>query len=326
LDREQFLNGGAAQCANLFSHSDQQRSAQTLKCQSATASSRGAGGRMADALAGGPQGFNTMSFSVAGTKIWPQGFDTVAEVINERGVIGLEQQKSLETVIDNITSVKHGNIYCEEYNNQLSQTLQFNQELGKQIEKAGLQTAYATENIALSKQLQQVAKLIASRQGRGAERDFFFVEIGGFDTHRSVARELSRRFQDVNKALTTFVNELKAQQIFESTVLITHSDFGRTLTPNSGAGTDHAWAGNHIIIGGGINGGKIFNEFPSSLLGGSQQDAGRGRIIPQYPWESVMLPIGQWMGLDASQYSEVFPNIANFNMSKHIIGRNQLFK
>merc|ERR1712113_1294800 len=44
-------------------------------------------------------------------------------------------------------------------------------------------------------------------------------------------------------------------------------------------------------------------------------------LSPSYPWESVMVPIGEWMGADARSGSlaNVFPNLANFNRSKHII-------
>lgn len=44
--------------------------------------------------------------------------------------------------------------------------------------------------------------------------------------------------------------------------MVTHSDFARTLTPNSNSGSDHAWAGNYMVVGGGVKGGEIFNEFP----------------------------------------------------------------
>jgi len=178
---------------------------------------------------------------------------------------------------------------------------------------------------SLSRQLKQVARLIAAREERKAERDFFFVSMGGFDTHRSVATELAGKFKEVDDALRMFVTELKAQGSFDSTVLVTHSDFGRTLTPNSGAGTDHAWAGNHVVLGGGLNGGAVFNEFPKALVEGNDQDAGRGRLIPKYPWESMMVPISEWMGLTSGQHAEVFPNLANFNTS-HIISRSALFK
>lgn len=61
-------------------------------------------------------------------------------------------------------------------------------------------------------------------------------------------------------------------------VLVTTSDFGRTLTSN-GKGTDHGWAGNQFVVGGKVKGGEIHNEFPTSLLEGNLYDVGRGRMI-----------------------------------------------
>jgi len=120
------------------------------------------------------------------------------------------------------------------------------------------------------------------------------------------------------------VKESKAQGVFDSVVLASASDFGRTLTSN-GAGTDHAWAGNHFVLGGSINGGKVLNDFPASLLEGNDQDAGRSRLIPKYPWESMMVPIAKWMGLEDNQLHAAFPNLANFDMSIHIIDQSTLF-
>merc|ERR1712217_201000 len=115
-----------------------------------------------------------------------------------------------------------------------------------------------------------------------------------------------------------------AQGIFDDVVMASESEFGRSLTTN-GAGTDHAWAGNHFILGGKVNGGKIYNKYPASLAAGNSQDAGRGRLIPEYPWESMMVPIAEWMGLEANLEDSVFPNLANFDAS-HIVERSSLFK
>jgi len=67
--------GSGETCQGLFSHNDQQRAAETLTCQYATAEFKGAGGRIADAVAAGSEKFNTMSFSLKGSATWPQGFD-----------------------------------------------------------------------------------------------------------------------------------------------------------------------------------------------------------------------------------------------------------
>jgi uncharacterized protein (DUF1501 family) len=224
--------------------------------------------------------------------------------------------------LGNITSQKYGNVYAEEYAKQLKEAMTSSEDLGHYLDQVTLTTNYKTET-KLQQQFHQVARLIKARDLRKAERDVFVVRIGGFDAHSNAAETLQEKFTDINNALEGFVAELEGQNVFQDTVVFTESDFGRSLTSN-GAGTDHGWAGNHFIIGGSIQGKKVFNDFPDSLLAGNEYDAGRGRMIPKYPWESMMVPIAEWMGLDTSQHASVFPNLANFN-SSHIIGRSSLF-
>merc|ERR1711907_635739 len=80
------------------------------------------------------------------------------------------------------------------------------------------------------------------------------------------------------------------------------------------------------VIGGNVHGGRVYNSFPSSLLEESEQDLGRGRLIPKYPWENMMVPIAEWMGVTESQHSMVFPNLANFDRSAHILAKDTLFQ
>jgi len=326
LSKDQWEIGTGQRCTGLFSHSDQQQAAQTLTCQYSGSAQKGAGGRIADALAAGNEKYRTTSFSVAGMSTWPQGRTTAPQIIDpQSGTVSFTHYERLKTVIENITSVRHGNIYAEEFSTKFASAIKFNQELEEQLKTSKLQTPFPTNEIDLSRQLKQVARLISARVHRKAERDVFFVDIGGWDTHSSVSRELNDRFQDLNSALTSFVTELKAQNIFDSTTIVTHSDFARTLTPNSGEGTDHAWGGNYVMIGGDLKGGRIYNDFPASFKEGSAQDAGRGRLIPKYPWENMMVPVAEWMGLESSQLASVFPNIGSFNSSL-LLSRSTLFQ
>jgi len=166
--------------------------------------------------------------------------------------------------------------------------------------------------------------LIAAREARKVERDLFYVSLGGFDAHSNAAEVLSELFTKINNALEEFVGELKAQSIFDSVVIASESDFGRTLSSN-GAGTDHAWAGHHFVIGGKINGGRIYNDFPTALLADSEQDLGRGRLIPKYPWENMVVPIAEWMGVQEDQHAAVFPNLASFSRAQHVLAKDVLF-
>ena len=124
-------------------------------------------------------------------------------------------------------------------------------------------------------QLKKAATLIAARVERQAERDFFFVEDGGWDHHKGVESGLAGKFESLNEALAEFVAELKAQNIFDNVVIVTHSDFARTLTPNSNAGTDHGWSGIQLFASGALTGSKVHNAFPhlapwAKFLGGGR--------------------------------------------------------
>ena len=63
----------------------------------------------------------------------------------------------------------------------------------------------------LLKQFKTISKLVASRTARKAEREFFYVELGGFDTHNDVHETLDELFALVDEGLDVFVKEMKAQ-------------------------------------------------------------------------------------------------------------------
>jgi len=324
--------GSTQRCAGEFSHSDQTNGAQTAHCQVSGTSPRGFGGRMAEALL--LEGYRATSFSVAGAATWPQGVSTVdVQIINGNSLTGnsagLRNYEDLEDVVVAATEIKYEGAYAEEYARQFRHAVNSSRAFGELLSEVQLATNYRGQG-RLGSQFVQVARLIAARTGRQAERDFFYVRVPGWDHHRSVKEEMDSRLGPVNDALEEFVAELKGQNIFDSVVLVTMSEFGRTLDPNSRAGSDHAGAGNHFVLGGSISGSTIFNDFPESLLKTSDQDTGRGprvRLMPKYPWESVMAPIAEWMGVDPSstRMTTVFPNIANFP-PELFIDRAQLFK
>jgi uncharacterized protein (DUF1501 family) len=76
-------------------------------------------------------------------------------------------------------------------------------------------------------------------------------------------------------------------------------DFARTLTANSGEGSDHAWGGNYFLFGGDVKGGTIHGEYPPDITASGPLNIGRGRLIPTLSWESMLNGIMQWMGLDS---------------------------
>jgi len=281
----------------------------TLHCQVPGFAPRGVGGRIGDALAA--KGFKTSSYSFVGKAGWSQGFDVNVEDVAGRK--RFENLKAWNETMLNITSQQHNNVYCEEYAKSLKGAVESSERLAHVFSNVQLETDFQTSN-RLEQQLKGVASMIKQRKMRNAERDLFYVRQGGYDTHQGKPDE---GFASLDTALRKLVKELEAQQIFDSVTVFTTSEFGRTLSFN-GAGTDHGWGGNHIVLGGGVKGGRILNDYPPDLRLRSEYDAGRGRIIPQYPWESVMVPIAEWMGVEPDQHKKVFPNLGNFE-SQQII-------
>ena len=45
----------------------------------------------------------------------------------------------------------------------------------------------------------------------------------------------------MNSAIQPFTTEMKAQNAWDDVTIVMVSEFARTLTGNTGAGSDHAW-------------------------------------------------------------------------------------
>jgi len=310
-------------CNGLFSHSNQQNGAQTTKCQMNT-NDNGAGGRLADALAGGTHAYTTASWSLSGASVYSKGATVKSDVIGSKPEKFAEYEKWHGTIV-NITTQQHRNPYTNVYTLALLDALSVTQRLDGILQEESLVTSWPTCR-SLCGRLREVARVIGTRQARRAEREVFFVETGGWDMHSDMKARFTRAMGAVDDAIQQWVREMKAQQVWNNVVLFTSSEFARTLDSNGG-GSDHAWAGNHVIMGGAVKGGRLFNRFPARLSGDGSgpRDLGRGRMIPEYPWESFMVPLAKWMGVEDSWMDRVHPNLRYFDTASHIIPVADLF-
>lgn len=326
MTRQQFFKGGARKCVGLFSHADQKNAGNTLTCHISGTGSKGAGGRMGDALT--ELGKKVTSFSTSGNAVWSSGDRTNTDVIDsERGAARFERLDEFRAIIGNITSRAQKNIYAEEYQRAFAYGVEKSEDLGKLLDAVEAETAVYKTDVGLNKldkAFRQIARVIKTAAARKASRDFFFVSFGGFDMHNEVIEKIGSQWATMDEALNHLVTELKAQKVFDNVVLTTGSDFARTLTSN-GKGTDHAWAGNYIVLGGKVKGKNVFNKYHTSLLKGNDQDIGRGRLIPHFPYENVFVPIAKWMGVTPEKLHEVFPNYKNFDNKTHILQVDDLF-
>jgi uncharacterized protein (DUF1501 family) len=158
--------------------------------------------------------------------------------------------------------------------------------------------------------LRTIAEILAARSTLGMNRQIFFVERGGWDHHNEVILSQENLFTEINDAIESFWNKLGTLGLQNDVVLFTASDFGRTLTSN-GAGSDHAWGGNAFMMGGEVNGGKIYGEYPI-LATGNPLDVGRGRLLPTTAVDQYCTELASWFGVQPTELHTIFPNAENF--------------
>jgi uncharacterized protein (DUF1501 family) len=107
--------------------------------------------------------------------------------------------------------------------------------------------------------LRQVAQLI--KAGVGVE--IAFVDIGGWDTHNNQGGEqgqLANRFRELSRGVRALYDDLGDRM--DDVVLLTMSEFGRTVRENGTGGTDHGHATCMFVMGGPVNGGKVYGDWP----------------------------------------------------------------
>ena len=169
----------------------------------------------------------------------------------------------------------------------------------------------------LAKQLHLVARLIASREQLGMQKQVFFVLMGGWDTHSDQLDRQPDLMTDLNEAVGAFQQTIDGLSLEQSVTSFTASDFGRTLTSN-GNGTDHGWGGHNFVFGDAVDGGRIFGETPNYAATNNQDDAGEedgsfaGRIIPKISVNQYAATLSRWMGVSEADLESALPDLQNF--------------
>jgi uncharacterized protein (DUF1501 family) len=114
-------------------------------------------------------------------------------------------------------------------------------------------------NGPLANSLRQIAQLIKSNVGL----EVAFADVGGWDTHAGeggAQGQLANNLRNFSDAIAAFTRDLGSRM--GDVVLVTMSEFGRTVRENGNRGTDHGHANVMLILGGGVKGGKVYGKWP----------------------------------------------------------------
>jgi len=197
-------------------------------------------------------------------------------------------------------------------------------------------------------QLAQVFRMINASKNSpviAANRQVFYVNVGGYDTHDGQIASLPNLLGGVSASISAFYRALVAAGLHNDVLLFSASEFGRTINSN-GNGTDHAWGGVQFVVGGGAgvnsaiagdsgggplqgrnpqteSGSGMYGRYPRMVLNASDSAAipdaekgecfSRGQFLPTTSTEQVSASMARWMGLDDSNVSAIFANVDRYD-------------
>ncbi len=122
--------------------------------------------------------------------------------------------------------------------------------------------------------LAQIAQLV--RAGIGLQ--VAFADVDGWDTHAAQGNERGRlalRLAELAEGLAALDRDLGERM--EDVVVLTMSEFGRTVRENGNRGTDHGHATAMLVLGGPVSGGRVHGRWPG--LGSDELFEGRDLAV-----------------------------------------------
>lgn len=310
----------------LYSHSDQIEQWQTSMPHQR--SGIGWAGRVADIL----QDLNAnqavpMNISLDGSNVWQTGDDVAEYSITPNGAVALSNYRfgwqqydavaqAFSQGVDSQLAQQYGNVLMQTFNARKKSALDAYDSFATASAPA-LPGGVSFPSTYLGSRLQMVARAIQGRNTLGATRQTFFLNWGGWDHHSGVLGYQAAMLPQVSAAIGAFYQALVAMGVEDQVTLFTASDFGRTLTSN-GQGSDHAWGGNQLVVGGSVIGRRIYGQYPNLAVNPSSGpevnplDTGLGRMIPTTSCDEFFAELALWLGVAPGDLPVILPNIGNF--------------
>jgi len=133
-----------------------------------------------------------------------------------------------------------------------------------------------------------------------------FVALGGWDTHVGQGAgtgQLANRLAPLGQGLALLAERLGS--LFDDTVVVVMSEFGRTARENGTSGTDHGHGNAMWVLGGKVSGGRVYGDWK----GLEDVSLNEGRDLPvTTDFRSVLAQVAErHLLLGDKQLGQVFP-------------------
>ncbi len=95
------------------------------------------------------------------------------------------------------------------------------------------------------------------------------IETVGWDTHTAQNARLDRQLTQLDHLLGALMDNLGP--LWNDTVVVVATEFGRTAAVNGTRGTDHGTASLAMVLGGAVQGGRVITDWPGLSIGALYQ-------------------------------------------------------
>ncbi len=126
------------------------------------------------------------------------------------------------------------------------------------LDRVGVVAAYTPTTAYPNNEFGQALEAVAGALATQVGIKVFWVQLGGYDTHASQGTTnglYSRLLNTLDSGLSAFYTDLSNQGLLSQTLVLQFSEFGRRVSENGSAGTDHGAGGLMMALGGTVNGG-----------------------------------------------------------------------
>ena len=118
-------------------------------------------------------------------------------------------------------------------------------------------------NSDLGKALRGVAQLLKANVGT----QVVTLDVDNWDMHSGLSYSnnplggwMADQLSDLGDSFAAFAKDLGSG--FDNVTMVTMSEFGRRAYENGSNGVDHGWGNAMFVMGGGVNGGKVYGNWP----------------------------------------------------------------
>ncbi len=314
----QYKIGNLPTPTNLFSHPDQQLEWQNAAQSGAT--STGWAGRIADSMAAtyNPGAQIPLITSVYGDTLFCNGASSSPVAVNPGNLHGGACSGSASVCANRLETAQRlitfnsGLSLVQADDGITTNSYQYMSALANAVQSVTPLTTLFPANNSLAAQLQQIAQIIQVRAALGVTRQIYFAGLGNFDTHSGQLALQSSLLSQVSGAMAAFYQSTQELGLADQITAFTMSDFSRALQPNSNTGSDHAWGGHHMVMGGAVKGGQIYGAYPTLTLGGPNDSGLNGRWLPTIASSQYAATLASWFGVPAASLNTIFPTLSNF--------------